>query len=250
MKKRKKADKNSLTLVEHLTELRNRILYMAVIFLGCTLLAYQFSEVLVKDMIGIAPEVSFVFISPAELLLSYIKIAVIMGLTVSAPFLITQIWLFVSPALEKKERRTLVFSLIFGTVFFILGAVFAYLLVLPMMIQFFMGFQMEGIEEMISFESYLSLILSTVLSFGIIFELPSIMVILARFGIVTTAFMRKYRKYIVLVIFIAAAVLTPPDVISQVMLAMPMLLLFEVGLLFATMAEKKKKKKLKAAESF
>lgn len=249
MKKRKKADKNSLTLVEHLTELRNRILYMAVIFLGCTLLAYQFSEVLVKDMISIAPEVSFVFISPAELLLSYIKIAVIMGLTVSAPFLITQIWLFVSPALEKKERRTLVFSLIFGTVFFILGAVFAYLLVLPMMIQFFMGFQMEGIEEMISFESYLSLILSTVLSFGIIFELPSIMVILARFGIVTTAFMRKYRKYIVLVIFIAAAVLTPPDVISQVMLAMPMLLLFEVGLLFATMAEKKKKK-LKAAESF
>lgn len=249
MKKRKKADKNSLTLVEHLTELRNRILYMAVIFLGCTLLAYQFSEVLVKDMISIAPEVSFVFISPAELLLSYIKIAVIMGLTVSAPFLITQIWLFVSPALEKKERRTLVFSLIFGTVFFILGAVFAYLLVLPMMIQFFMGFQMEGIEEMISFESYLSLILSTVLSFGIIFELPSIMVILARFGIVTTAFMRKYRKYIVLVIFIAAAVLTPPDVISQVMLAMPMLLLFEVGLLFASMAEKKKKK-LKAAESF
>lgn len=249
MKKRKKADKNSLTLVEHLTELRNRILYMAVIFLGCTLLAYQFSEVLVKDMISIAPEVSFVFISPAELLLSYIKIAVIMGLTVSAPFLITQIWLFVSPALEKKERRTLVFSLIFGTVFFILGAVFAYLLVLPMMIQFFMGFQMEGIEEMISFESYLSLILSTVLSFGIIFELPSIMVILARFGIVTTAFMRKYRKYIVLVIFIAAAVLTPPDVISQVMLAMPMLFLFEVGLLFASMAEKKKKK-LKAAESF
>lgn len=94
MKKRKKADKNSLTLMEHLTELRNRIIYMAVIFIGCALAAYQFSELLVMDMIGIVPEVSFVFISPAELLLSYIKIAVIMGLTVSAPFLITQIWLF------------------------------------------------------------------------------------------------------------------------------------------------------------
>lgn len=248
MKKRKKADKNKLTLVEHLTELRNRILYMAVIFIGCTLVAYQFSELLVMDMIGIVPEVSFVFISPAELLLSYIKIAVIMGLTVSAPFLITQIWLFVSPALEKREKRTLVFSLIFGSVFFILGVVFAYVIVLPMMIRFFMGFQMEGIEEMISFESYLSLILSTVLSFGIIFELPTIMVILARFGIVTTAFMRRYRKYIVLVIFIVAAVLTPPDVISQVLLALPMLMLFELGLLFASMAERKKRK-LSAVES-
>ena len=177
------------------------------------------------------------------------KVAVgVVAVTVSAPFLITQIWLFVSPALEKREKRTLVFSLIFGSVFFILGVVFAYVIVLPMMIRFFMGFQMEGIEEMISFESYLSLILSTVLSFGIIFELPTIMVILARFGIVTTAFMRRYRKYIVLVIFIVAAVLTPPDVISQVLLALPMLMLFELGLLFALMAERKKRK-LSAVES-
>ena len=145
-KKTKRSKDDKLTLVEHLTELRNRIIYMAVALVAAILLSYNFSEILVKDMIGIVPDINFVFISPAELLLSYIKIAVIIGLVVSAPFLITQIWLFVSPGLEKKERRTIVFSLLFGGVFFIIGGVFAYIVVLPLMIQFFIGFQMEGID--------------------------------------------------------------------------------------------------------
>jgi len=241
MKKRASKDKErNLTLIEHLTELRNRIIYMAIVLIAAILLSYSFSEILVTDMIGIVPEISFVFISPAELLLSYIKIAVILGLAVSSPFLILQIWLYISPGLEKKERRTILFSLLFGGVFFILGAVFAYMVVLPLILEFFMGFQIEGIEEMISFSSYLSLVVNTVLSFGLIFELPSIMVIMTRFGIVRVNFLRKNRKYIILVIFVVAAVLTPPDIISQTLLALPMILLFELGIFLSRIVERKK----------
>jgi len=239
-KKTKRNKEDKLTLVEHLTELRNRIVYMAVALVAAILVSYNFAEILVKDMIGIVPDINFVFIAPAELLLSYIKIAVIIGLVVSAPFLISQIWLFISPGLEKKERRTIVFSLMFGGVFFIIGAVFAYIVVLPLMIQFFMSFQMEGIEEMISFNSYLSLVMNTVLSFGLIFELPSIMVILTRLGVVHSKFLRQNRKYIILVIFILAAVLTPPDVISQILLALPMILLFELGIFLSRIIERKR----------
>ena len=243
MKRRASRDKErNLTLVEHLAELRNRIIYMAAVFVAAVLLSYNFSEILVTDMIGIVPDISFVFISPAELLLSYIKIAVIIGLSVSSPFLIMQVWLFVSPGLEKKERRTMLFSLLFGGVFFILGAVFAYVVVLPLVLEFFMGFQVEGIEEMISFSSYLSLIVNTVLSFGLIFELPSIMVIMVRFGIVKVRFLRKNRKYIILVIFVVAAVLTPPDIISQTLLALPMILLFELGIFLSRIVERKRDK--------
>ncbi|NCC78311.1 MAG: twin-arginine translocase subunit TatC [Clostridia bacterium] len=243
MKRRASRDKErNLTLVEHLAELRNRIIYMAAVFVAAVLLSYNFSEILVTDMIGIVPDISFVFISPAELLLSYIKIAVIIGLSVSSPFLIMQVWLFVSPGLEKKERRTMQFSLLFGGVFFILGAVFAYVVVLPLILEFFMGFQVEGIEEMISFSSYLSLIVNTVLSFGLIFELPSIMVIMTRFGIVKVRFLRKNRKYIILVIFVVAAVLTPPDIISQTLLALPMILLFELGIFLSRIVERKRDK--------
>ncbi|HSR03689.1 MAG TPA: twin-arginine translocase subunit TatC [Proteiniclasticum sp.] len=239
-KKTKRNKEDKLTLVEHLTELRNRIVYMAVALVAAILVSYNFAEILVKDMIGIVPDINFVFIAPAELLLSYIKIAVIIGLVVSAPFLITQIWLFVSPGLEKKERRTIVFSLMFGGVFFIIGAVFAYIIVLPLMIQFFMSFQMEGIDEMISFASYLSLVMNTVLSFGLIFEMPSIMVILTRLGVVRSKFLRQNRKYIILIIFVLAAVLTPPDVISQTLLALPMILLFELGIFLSRIVERKR----------
>lgn len=243
MKRRASRDKErNLTLVEHLAELRNRIIYMAAVFVAAVLLSYNFSEILVTDMIGIVPDISFVFISPAELLLSYIKIAVIIGLSVSFPFLIMQVWLFVSPGLEKRERRTMLLSLLFGGVFFILGAVFAYVVVLPLVLEFFMGFQVEGIEEMISFSSYLSLIVNTVLSFGLIFELPSIMVIMVRFGIVKVRFLRKNRKYIILVIFVVAAVLTPPDIISQTLLALPMILLFELGIFLSRIVERKRDK--------
>lgn len=243
IKRKKKKKGEALTVVEHLTELRNRIITMVIVFIAAVLISYNFSEALVTDMITLVPDLNLVFISPTELLMSYIKIAVVIGLAISAPFLILQIWLYISPGLEKKERRTIVAALLFGAIFFIIGAVFAYVMVLPLMINFFVGFKIEGIEEMISFASYLSLVMNTVISFGLIFEMPSIMMILTRFGILKVSFLKKNRKFMILIIFIVAAVLTPPDVISQVLLALPMLLLFEIGILLSSIVAKKKKKR-------
>ncbi len=243
-KKNEKKEEKNLTIVGHLDELRKRLIYSSIVLVISVLACYNFSEPIVKNIIDIAGNVNFVFIAPAELLMSYIKISVIAGVVVAAPFLFLQVWMFVSPGLVKNERRTIAVSLFIGGLFFILGVVFAYLVVLPIMLKFFMGFQIEQIEEMISFSNYLSFVISTLLSFGIIFELPIIMVILTKFHILKVSFIKKNRKYTVLIIFILAAILTPPDVITQTLLAGPMILLFEVGVLFSSIVEKKDKKEI------
>ena len=251
MKRKKSAQNNekNLTIVEHLTELRKRLIYSSIILLVAITVTYNFSELIVKHIVEIGGNINFVFIAPAELLMSYIKIAVIGGFVVSGPFLMLQIWLFISPGLTKSEKRTIAVSLFIGGIFFIIGVVFAYMVILPIMLQFFMGFQIEQIEEMISFSNYLSFVISTLLSFGIIFELPIIMVILTKFHILKVSFIKKNRKYTILIIFIVAAILTPPDVITQTLLAGPMILLFEIGVIFSTIVEKSdKKNKLEVAE--
>lgn len=243
--KKNKSDKD-LTIVGHLTELRKRLIYSGIVLLAAIVVSYNFSETIVKHIVDVVPDINFVFIAPAELLMSYIKISVIMGFVVSAPFLLLQIWIFVSPGLTKNEKRTIAVSLFIGGFFFVAGVIFSYLVILPIMIQFFMGFRIEEIEEMISFSSYLSFVINTLLSFGIIFEIPILMVILTKFHILKVSFLKKNRKYAILIIFIVAAVLTPPEVITQIMMAGPMLLLFETGVVFSSIVEKRDKKKEEA----
>lgn len=246
-KKNEKKEKN-LTIIGHLDELRKRLIYSSIVLISSIIVFYNFSETVVKHIVDIAPNINFVFIAPAELLMSYIKIAVIGGLVIAAPFLILQIWLFVSPGLTKSEKRTIAVSLFVGGLFFIVGVVFSYMVVMPIMLKFFMGFQIEQIEEMISFSNYLSFVINTLLSFGIIFELPIMMVILTKFHILKVDFIRRNRKYTILIIFVIAAILTPPDVITQTLLAGPMILLFEIGVIFSSIIEKKDKKKKELTE--
>lgn len=241
--KNTKDNEKSLTVVGHLTELRKRLIYSSIVLLIAITLSYNFSETIVTEIVDIAGDMNFVFIAPAELLMSYIKIAVICGFIVSGPFLILQIWLFVSPGLARREKRTIAVSLFVGGMFFIVGVVFAYLIILPIMLQFFMGFKIEQITEMISFSNYLSFVISILLSFGVIFELPIIMVILTSFQIIKVEFIKKNRKYAILLIFISAAILTPPDVITQILLAGPMVLLFEIGIIFSSFAEIRNKER-------
>lgn len=241
-KKNKKSNEKNLTVVGHLTELRKRLIYSSVVLISAILICYNFSEAVVTHIVNIAPSINLVFIAPAELLMSYIKISVIGGLVVSAPFLILQIWMFVSPGLTKSEKKTIAVSLFVGGIFLILGIVFSYFIILPIMLQFFMGFKIEQIEEMISFSNYLTFIINTLLSFGIVFELPIIMVVLTKFRVLKVGFIKKNRKYMILIIFVISAILTPPEVITQILLAGPMLLLFEIGIIFSSMVEKKNKK--------
>jgi len=247
-KKNKKATERNLTIVGHLTELRKRLVYSSIVLVATVLICYNYAENIVKHIIDIGPHINFVFIAPAELLMSYIKISIIGGLVVSAPFLALQIWMFVSPGLKKNEKRTIAVSLFVGGFFFIIGVVFSYLVVMPTMLQFFMGFQIEEIREMISFSNYLTFVINTLLSFGLIFELPIVMVIMTRFHILKVEFLKKNRKFAILIIFVIAAILTPPDVISQMLLGLPMVLLFEVGIILSTIVEKGENRKNKKVE--
>lgn len=228
-----------LTLTGHLEELRKRIIVSAIILIALTAICFSFAESIIRSMVNLGSDIEFIFISPTELMMANIKIALFGGLIIAAPFLIIQIWLFVSPGLSYKEKRIIAIAIIMGSVFFVLGAIFAYFAVLPVMIAFFMGFQLDVIQPMISFSSFLDFITSTILAFGIIFELPILMILLTRFGIVKVGFLKKNRKYMILAIFVAAAIITPPDIVSQILLALPMIALMEIGIFLSGLLAKK-----------
>jgi len=230
------------TIVEHLSELRKRLIYSVIFLLIFTVISYKFSEVIVTDMINKAPSISFIFIAPAELFMSYLKIAFIFGAVLAFPVILYNIWMFLRPGLNTDERRLILRALISGSFLFIIGAIFGYLVVLPMTINFFTSFQIEEIRAMISFSNYLSFTTSFILAFGIVFEVPIIMVIVVKLGITNTEVLKQNKKVAVLIIFILAAILTPPDIVSQTLLAIPMIILFEIGLYFAKAVEKKKNK--------
>lgn len=227
------------TLEEHLSELRKRVILSVVALLATTIFSYNYAERIAEDIIARAPGMDFIYISPAELMLSYIKIALICGFILASPIIISQIWLFISPGLNKKEQRYVRISVFMGVGFFLVGALFSYEVVLPLIFQFFAGFQTENIRATISVANYLSFITRIVLAFGIVFELPIFMFILSRFGLVDYKFFMRNRKYTLLLIFIVAALLTPPDIVSQTMLALPMLVLYEVGIILSRLGTKK-----------
>lgn len=233
----------NLTIEGHLSELRKRLMISMGVLVITTLIGYNFAEQIAKDIALKAPDMEFIYISPTELMMSYIKIALVCGIVISAPVLISQIWLFIKPGLSKKEGSYVKVAFALGGGFFLLGLAFSYEIVLPFLFKFLADFQTDYIRAAISFEKYLAFVIRTVLSFGIVFEMPMIMFLLTRFGLVQPEFFIKNRKYMILVIFVVAAVLTPPDVVSQIMLAVPMLILFEVGIILSNMGRKGSKEK-------
>lgn len=236
----KKKINKDLTLVAHLDELRRRIIKSLLSLIILSLIAYNFAETIARDILSRAPDMQFVYLSPSELMLSYIRIALVCGLIFSSPIILTQIWLFVRPGLEENQKRYVLIAFFLGGIFFILGTIMAYIVALPLILKFFAGFQIPEIQATISFSSFLNFVLSILIAFGAIFELPIIMFLLTRFRLVKVDFYIKYRKYMILVIFIVAAILTPPDVVSQVLLAIPMLLLYEIGIIFSKIGQKNK----------
>lgn len=233
-------DVNKLTLIEHLTEMRKRLFIIAVVVLISTCMCYVYIQPIIKDVIEPAGnKLNFIYVSPPELFLAYIKLSLVAGITISSPITFFQIWVFIRPGLEKKEKRCILASLFGGTFFFVLGVVFAFKIVLPIVLEFFVKLRIEQIQPMISFGNYISFISTTLLSFGIIFEMPMLVLILSRFGLITSDFLKKNKKYIIFMTFIVAALMTPPDVVSQLLLAGPMIVLFEISIFVAKITERK-----------
>lgn len=232
-----------MTLVSHLEEFRRRLVTCIVCFFGAMVICLGQAAWLTERLMEKAEGFQFVYIAPTELVLSYIRLALIGGAAFACPVILYEIWGFVRPGLTRRERRSCFVILTFGMAQFVIGAVFAFEVVLPVTLLFFAGMNAgQTISPMVSIESYIGFVTTTLVTFGIVFELPVVVIMLTKAGMLNPAVLRKNRKYVILGVFVVAAFITPPDVTSQVLVAFPMLFLFEFSLLLSRVLFRKKHK--------
>jgi sec-independent protein translocase protein TatC len=231
--------------MSHLEELRQRLIYCAVAVGIGFVISYVFAERLFRVLIGPLkarlPEGDrLIFTNLPEMFLTYLKTALITGVLLSSPFLFYQLWMFVAPGLYQREKKYVIPFVIFSTILFTGGALFGYFVVFPFGFKFFLGFANDYIQALPSVKQYFSFAIKLLFAFGVVFELPVIIFFLAKMGLVTPEILRRQRKYAILLTFVAAAILTPPDVITQCMMAGPLILLYEIGIVIARLVAKKK----------
>jgi sec-independent protein translocase protein TatC len=239
-----------LPFTAHLEELRRRLIICFIAVAVGFLVAYGFAEeifqILMRPIIRVLPfenptqKPSLIFTGIAEGFLTYLKVAFLTGLFLAVPVIFYELWKFVAPGLYRHEKRYVLPFVLLSTVFFVGGALFGYFVVFPIGFQFFIKtFTTEFIKPLPSIKEYLSFSTKLLMAFGIVFELPLLIFFLSRIGVVNAAFLSRQRKYAVLIIFIVAATITPPDIISQLMMAGPLIVLYEIGVIVARLFGKK-----------
>ena len=231
---------------EHLQELRKRLLWCFIVVLVAFFgIASYCAEELVEllSMPVKAQGIQFIYVGLAEALMAQLKVSFIAAVVVASPFIIWNIWAFIKPALYDNEKKYVLLFTFASLVLFIIGVVFGYGVVFLSAITFFVYVGQGIATPMLSISDYVSFLFGFVIPFGLVFEMPIISYVLARLGIVTSQSLVALRKYIVLAIFVVAAFLTPPDVFSQVLMALPMLVLYEVGIIVVKITEKKEPQK-------
>jgi sec-independent protein translocase protein TatC len=238
-------DETKQPFMRHLEELRKRLITSAIAVGIGFVISYIFAErlfqILVTPLTRMMPEEDrLIFTNLPEMFLTYLKTAVICGILLTAPVLFHQLWMFIAPGLYQHEKKYAIPFVVFSTILFVGGALFGYFIVFPFGFKFFLGFANEYIQALPSVKQYFSFSIKLLFAFGIVFELPVVAFFLAKMGIVTPEFLKKKRKYALLMTFVMAAILTPPDVITQLMMAGPLIILYEIGILVARMARKKK----------
>jgi sec-independent protein translocase protein TatC len=229
----------------HLEELRKRLITCFIAVGVGFVLSYGFKEklfqILVQPLLKVMEtDDKLIFTGLPEAFFTYLKVAFLSGLMLAAPVIIYHFWMFVAPGLYEKEKRALLPIVFLSSVFFIGGALFGYFIVFPWGFKFFLGFATDYIRPLPSMKEYLSFSAKLLLAFGLVFELPLVLTFLAKLGVVSVDFLKKNRKYAMLLFFAGAAILTPPDVVTQIMMALPMMLLYEISILGARIFGKKK----------
>ncbi|MGI9401618.1 MAG: twin-arginine translocase subunit TatC [Rhizobiaceae bacterium] len=254
-------DSSSAPLIEHLIELRQRLFYAVlaifVFFIACFIFADQIFNILVipyERAAGENANLTLIFTAPQEYFFVQIKIAFFGALFISFPIIAAQLYKFVAPGLYRNERQAFLPFLIATPILFVLGACLVFFLIMPLAMNFFLSMQQTGdgarptIELLPRVSEYLGLTMTLIFAFGIMFQLPVIITLLAKADLVSVETLKSKRKYAVVFAFIAAAVLTPPDPVSQIGLAVPTLLLYELSIFSARLVEKKRQEEREKRE--
>lgn len=234
--------KKTSTLVGHLTELRKRLIIIFLVNIIGAFICFQYMDVLIQYIFNLNPGMKLIYLTPSELFMVYVKLAFTCAFVLCSPITIYQAWIFIAQGLYVKERKYVLFSLFFGFFFFIIGVVFGYNIALPTTLKFFMKYSSDLVTATISIDSFVSFCNAMLLSFGVVFEMPILVYLLSQIGILKPEFMKRSHGVLILIIFIIAAIITPPDVVSQVLLAIPMVILLELSIGICYMVDKKKKK--------
>ncbi|MBP3722704.1 MAG: twin-arginine translocase subunit TatC [Selenomonadaceae bacterium] len=223
-------DDGSMSLIKHLEELRYRIIRsLLAVFVGSAV-SYYFIDVIMKYLT--LPVGKLYYLQPSEAFFTYLKVAVAAGFLLALPVVFYHVWRFFLPALTTGERKVIAILVPISVLLFFIGLAFSFFFVLPAAVKFFMGFGGEDLQAMFSVDRYFDFVLTFVLPFGFVFELPLVITILGKMGIIGSAFLAKHQRTVIFLSFVIAAIITPtPDVFTQSMLALPMILLYEVGFL-------------------
>ena len=253
-------NENDSGFVSHLAELRKRLInsfiFLLIFFVGCYFFAEYIYGFLVEPFAKAVRDDGLdrrlIFTALQETFLTYLKVAFFTAFFVTCPFILMQIWKFIAPGLYKHEKTAILPYLVLTPILFFLGGMLVYYLIMPLAIKFFLSFESTGMSTNLPIQleakvnEYLSLVMKLIFAFGISFQLPVVLSLLARVGVVDSDFLKKRRKYVIVIIFAAAALLTPPDPITQIGLAIPLLILYELSIFSVKFIENKRLKDIDA----
>ncbi|HPR89631.1 MAG TPA: twin-arginine translocase subunit TatC [bacterium] len=231
-----------MPFLDHLEELRWRIIWSLLAVVAAAVICYFFVDQIVALLVHPAPgDIKLIFLSPTEAFMTYLKVAGYAGLVTAFPFVAWQFWRFVVPGLYAKERKAVGPIVFFTVICFAVGALFAYFLIIPFGLKFLLSYQSDFLVANITIGKYLTFVVTMLLVFGLVFELPVLAYFLSLIGLLTPQFLRSKRRYGILIIFIVAAILTPPDAFTQLMLAIPLLILYEISIWVSAAVHRKRK---------